>query len=66
MTISEASATNILLSALFGPLDDRGDAMPPTARAIAEAATYLAERSHKALGAGWDSRRVEERSKETP
>jgi len=58
MTISEASAVNVLLSRLYGPLDRREGAMPPSEETIEQAAVYLADRASKALMAGWDGNRV--------
>lgn len=55
LTIAEANAVNTLLSALTGqphPGSDLG--LPPDEDQVGEAATLLAARAHRTLGAGWD------------
>ena len=56
MTISEASAVNTLIDALY---DERPRYPDPDI--VEEAAVYLAERAYTALSAGWDGKRVRAR-----
>lgn len=63
MTISEASAVNTLLDCLLGPLHKGDEDRPHTDKRIVEAASYLAERSNRALQAGWNGGTVVARRK---
>lgn len=62
MTISEATAVNTLISALFGPQNEHDKEESP--EAVAKAASYLADRAYKPLMSGWDGKRVLERARE--
>jgi hypothetical protein len=58
MTISEASAVNVLLSHVLGGSSAGG--IIPSPEGVEQASVYLAERASKALMAGWDGPRVRE------
>lgn len=63
MTVNEAISTHIVLTYLVG-MKHALDAMGVTDEAygdVLEAAALLADRAHKALGAGADGARVRER-----
>jgi hypothetical protein len=49
--ISEANAVNVVLRALYGP-SERDPLPAPGQQAVDEAAAVLAEKAHRALGAG--------------
>jgi hypothetical protein len=59
MTISEASAVNVLLSYILGG-SSAGD-VKPERESVEQASVYLADRAVKALGAGWSGDRVSHR-----
>lgn len=63
MTISEASAFNTIMNRLWSPIYE--DNQKPTASETIEAMAYLAERSNKALHAGWDPALLRERAATT-
>lgn len=63
MTISEASAFNTIMNRLWGPI--YSDHQKPTASETIEAMAFLAERSHKALHAGWGTELLRERAATT-
>lgn len=58
LTISEASAVNVLLSRLLAGIDG------PPADETEEAMILLADHAYKPLGAGWDGARVRAAVKE--